>query len=61
MQYKGGMKPLPVIAQELNVDGVVEGSVARSGNRILVTAQLIEAKSDTHLWSDSYDRELADF
>ncbi len=60
IQYKGGMKPLPEIARELQVDGIVEGSVVRSGNRVRVTAQLIEGKSDTHLWAGSYDRDLAD-
>jgi TolB-like protein/DNA-binding winged helix-turn-helix (wHTH) protein/Flp pilus assembly protein TadD len=60
MQYKGAKKPLPVIARELGVDGIVEGAVTRSGNRIRVTAQLVEARSDTHLWGESYDRELAD-
>ena len=60
MQYQGVKKPLPEIARELNVDGIVEGSVVRSGNRIRVTAQLIDANSDTHLWAESYDRDLAD-
>ena len=60
MQYKASRKPLPVIAQELGVDAVVEGSVARSGDRVRVTAQLIEAKSDRHLWAESYDRNLHD-
>ena len=51
MQYRASRKPLPVIAQELGVDAVIEGSVARSGDRVRVTAQLIEAKSDRHLWA----------
>ncbi len=51
---------IPVIAQELNVDHVVEGSVRKSGNKVRVTAQLIDVKSDTHLWSATYDRELED-
>jgi len=57
-QYKASRKPLPVIAQELGVDAVIEGSVARSGDRVRVTAQLIEAKSDRQLWAESYDRNL---
>jgi eukaryotic-like serine/threonine-protein kinase len=60
MQYKASRKPLRVIAQELGVDGVVEGSVARSGDRVRITAQLIDGKSDRHLWADSYDRNLRD-
>jgi TolB-like protein/Tfp pilus assembly protein PilF len=60
MQYKGVKKPLPQIARELNVDAVVEGSVQRSGNRARITAQLIEAATDRHLWADSYERELHD-
>jgi len=60
MQYKGVHKPLPQIARELHVDAVVEGSVLRSGDRVRITAQLINAKSDQHLWADSYDRDLSD-
>lgn len=60
MRYKGANKPLPEIARELNVDGVIEGSVQRSGNRVRITAQLIHAPSDTHLWADSYERDLRD-
>ena len=60
MQYKGKHKPLPEIAQELNVDAVVEGSVLRSGNRVRITAQLIHAPTDRHLWADSYERELGE-
>jgi TolB-like protein/DNA-binding winged helix-turn-helix (wHTH) protein/Tfp pilus assembly protein PilF len=60
MQYKGLTKPLPQIARELNVDAVVEGSVAQSGDRLRVTAQLIHGATDTHLWADSYDREFRD-
>jgi TolB-like protein/DNA-binding winged helix-turn-helix (wHTH) protein/Tfp pilus assembly protein PilF len=54
MRYKGTGKPLPEIARELNVDAVVEGAVARAGDRIQVTAQLIQARTDTHLWADTY-------
>ena len=59
-QYKGTTKPIPIIAQELNVDAVVEGAVLRSGNQIRFTAQLIDARKDAHLWAESYDRDLAD-
>ncbi|MGH7595064.1 MAG: protein kinase domain-containing protein [bacterium] len=60
MQYKGAKKPLPEIAKELNVDAVVEGSVQRFGDRVKITAQLIEAVTDRHLWAKSYERELRD-
>jgi TolB-like protein/DNA-binding winged helix-turn-helix (wHTH) protein/Tfp pilus assembly protein PilF len=60
MAYKGARKPLPQIARELNVDAVVEGSVLRSGDQVRITAQLIEASTDKHLWSQSYDGELRD-
>jgi TolB-like protein/DNA-binding winged helix-turn-helix (wHTH) protein/Flp pilus assembly protein TadD len=60
MRYKGTKKSLPEIARELNVDGVVEGSVTRSGNRVRITAQLLYAPSDQHLWADTYERDLGD-
>jgi len=60
MRYKGTKKSLPEIARELNVDGVVEGSVTRSDNRIRVTAQLLNAAKDQHLWAETYDRDLGD-
>jgi serine/threonine protein kinase/tetratricopeptide (TPR) repeat protein len=60
MQYKGAHKPLPQIAKELNVDAVVEGSVLRAGDRVRITAQLIRAATDTHVWAESYDRDLRD-
>jgi TolB-like protein/DNA-binding winged helix-turn-helix (wHTH) protein/Flp pilus assembly protein TadD len=60
MVYKGARKPLPQIARELNVDAVVEGTVLRSGDEIRITAQLIEASTDKHLWSQSYEGELRD-
>jgi TolB-like protein/DNA-binding winged helix-turn-helix (wHTH) protein/Flp pilus assembly protein TadD len=60
MQYKGTKKELPQIARELNVDGIIEGSVTRSGGRIRITAQLINAVSDQHLWAESYEREEGD-
>jgi len=60
MPFKRARKPLPQIARELNVDAVVEGTVLRSGGRVRITAQLIEARSDTHLWSETYDGDLRD-
>lgn len=60
MPYKGTRKGLPEIARELNVDAVVEGSVVRSGPRVRVTAQLIKATTDQHLWADSYDGDRGD-
>jgi TolB-like protein/DNA-binding winged helix-turn-helix (wHTH) protein/Flp pilus assembly protein TadD len=60
MVYKRARKPLPQIARELNVDAVVEGTVLRSGDQVRVTAQLIEATADKHLWSQSYEGELQD-
>jgi TolB-like protein/DNA-binding winged helix-turn-helix (wHTH) protein/Flp pilus assembly protein TadD len=59
-QYKGTRKPLPQIARELNVDAVVEGSVARAGNRVRVNAQLIQAVNDEHLWARAYEGDLDD-
>jgi TolB-like protein/Flp pilus assembly protein TadD len=58
--YKGTTKKLPEIARELSVDAVVEGSVARSGNEVRVTAQLVEAPSDTHLWAQTYQANARD-
>ncbi len=60
MQYKGAKKRLPEIARELNVDAIVEGSVIRSGQRVRVTAQLVQAPTDQHLWAETYDRDLGD-
>jgi TolB-like protein len=60
MAYKGTKKPLREIAQELNVDAILEGSALRSGNRIRITSQLINAKTDRHIWAESYDRDFAD-
>ncbi|MCU1269550.1 MAG: Adenylate cyclase [Acidobacteriaceae bacterium] len=57
MQYKGVRRPLRDIARELGVDGILEGSVTRSGNRVHMTVQLIYAPSDTHVWAESYDRD----
>jgi len=60
MLYKKTDKPLPQIARELGVDGIVEGSVLRSGDRVRITAQLIYAPKDTNLWAQSYDRDFRD-
>jgi TolB-like protein/DNA-binding winged helix-turn-helix (wHTH) protein/Tfp pilus assembly protein PilF len=60
MPYKGTKKSLPEIARELNVTAIVEGSVVRSGQRVRVTAQLIQAPTDQHLWAQTYDRDLGD-
>ncbi len=60
MRYKGTNKPLPEIAKELGVDALVEGSVQRSGQRVRITAQLIHAATDQHLWAESYERDLRD-
>ncbi len=59
-RYKDTKRPLPEIAQELGVDAVVEGRVLRSGDRVRITAQLIDARSDRHLWAESYERDLRD-
>ena len=60
MQYKGAKKSLPQIARELNVECVLEGSVLRDGQRVRITAQLIEASTDRHLWADGYEGDLKD-
>jgi TolB-like protein/DNA-binding winged helix-turn-helix (wHTH) protein/Tfp pilus assembly protein PilF len=60
MRYKGSAKPLPEIARELGVEGVVEGSVVRSAGRVRITAQLVHAPTDRHLWAHSYERRLED-
>jgi TolB-like protein/DNA-binding winged helix-turn-helix (wHTH) protein/Tfp pilus assembly protein PilF len=60
MQYKQTKKSLPEIARELNVDGIIEGAVQRSGDRVRITAQLIYAPSDKHVWVDSYERDMRD-
>jgi TolB-like protein/DNA-binding winged helix-turn-helix (wHTH) protein len=58
MQYKGINRPVRDIAHELGVDGILEGSITRSANRVHLTVQLIYAPTDTHLWAESYDRDL---
>jgi TolB-like protein/Flp pilus assembly protein TadD len=60
MQEKGNKKPLRQIASELDVDAVVEGSVVRSGDRVRITAQLIDARDDRHLWAQSYEEQMTD-
>ncbi len=60
MRFKGSRKPLPEIAQELNVDAVIAGSVQRASGRVKITAQLIHAATDAHLWARDYERDLAD-
>lgn len=58
--FKGKDTPIPEIARQLNVGHVLEGSVRKAGDRIRITAQLIEGRSDTHIWSQTYDRTLDD-
>ena len=60
MQYKATRKALGEIAGKLKVDAVVEGTVLRSGNRVRITAQLIRAAREKHLWAESYEGELSD-
>jgi TolB-like protein/Tfp pilus assembly protein PilF len=60
MRYKGSRKPLPEIARELNVDGIVEGTVLRSHGRVRIATQLIHAATDTHLWAKQYESALSD-
>jgi TolB-like protein/DNA-binding winged helix-turn-helix (wHTH) protein len=60
MQYKGVNRPLREIAQSLGVDGVLEGSIIRSGSNVRINLQLVYAPTDTHVWAESYDRDLND-
>lgn len=60
MRYKGTRKPLPEIAKELNVDGIVEGAVVQSAERVRVDVQLIQATTDRHVWAKTYERSLGD-
>jgi TolB-like protein len=60
LRFKRSTSSLPEIARALGADAVVEGSVIRNGSRIRLTAQLIEAKADQHLWANRYDRDLGD-
>jgi TolB-like protein/DNA-binding winged helix-turn-helix (wHTH) protein len=60
MRYRSTHKSIPEIARELNVDAIVEGSVVRSGNKVRITTQLIDAHRDVHLWAQSYERQVDD-
>jgi TolB-like protein/DNA-binding winged helix-turn-helix (wHTH) protein/Flp pilus assembly protein TadD len=60
MAYKGTRKPLSEIARELNVDAVVEGTVLRVGNRVRITAELVQVSTDRHLWADTYESQMGD-
>ena len=60
MHYKGTRKTVPQIARELHVDAVIEGSVLRDADHLRITAQLIHAPTDTHVWAESYQRDLRD-
>jgi eukaryotic-like serine/threonine-protein kinase len=60
MQYKAAKKSLPAIARELRADAIIEGSVQRAGNRVRVTAQLVRAADDRHLWAETYERDFRD-
>jgi tetratricopeptide (TPR) repeat protein len=60
MRYKGSDKPLPQIARELGVEALIEGSVLRVGERVRITAKLIKAATDQHLWAESYERDMRD-
>jgi TolB-like protein/DNA-binding winged helix-turn-helix (wHTH) protein/Tfp pilus assembly protein PilF len=60
MAYKGTHKPLSEIARELRVDAVVEGTVLREGNRVRITAELVQVSTDRHLWADTYESQIGD-
>src|SRR5437868_5983775 len=60
MEYKGTRKPLSEIARDLNVDAVVEGTVLRSGDRVRITAELVQVSTDRHLWAETYESPLGD-
>jgi TolB-like protein/Flp pilus assembly protein TadD len=60
MRYKGTQKPIQTIAAELGVGAVLEGSVRRAGDRVRIVGQLIDARTDEHLWAETYDRDLKD-
>ena len=60
MQYKGARKSLPAIARELNVEAILEGTVVQSGKSVRITAQLIRAQDDRHIWSEKYERDVTD-
>jgi TolB-like protein/DNA-binding winged helix-turn-helix (wHTH) protein len=60
IQYRGTKKSIREIGRELNVDAIVEGTVTHAGNRVRVTAQLIQVSTDMHLWADAYEREISE-
>src|SRR5207248_6174671 len=60
MRYKRTQKPLPEIAKELDVDAIVEGAINRVGDRVRITAQLVRASNDRHLWAETYERDMQD-
>jgi adenylate cyclase len=60
MRYKKTDKSLPEIAHELNVDGIIEGTVQRFGDRVRITAQQIEGSTDRHVWANGYEHDLRD-
>ena len=60
MRYQGAEQSIPQIAKELRVDAVIEGSVLRVADRVRITVQLIDGKTDEHLWAESYERDLQD-
>ena len=60
VQFKGTKKPLPEIARELNVDALIEGTVSRSGNHLRITANLLQASPEKHLWAESYESDVGD-
>ena len=60
MRFRRTQEPLPEVARKLNVDAILEGSVLRSGNRVRITANLIDGRSDRHLWGESYERDFGD-
>jgi TolB-like protein/DNA-binding winged helix-turn-helix (wHTH) protein len=60
MRYKGNRKSVQQVGRELNVDAVVEGTIMRSGNRVRITAQLIQVSTDMHLWAESFERDMSE-
>jgi len=60
MQYKGTRKSVPEIGRELHVDGIVEGTVFRSGEQVRISVQLVDSSTDQHVWAQSYERDLRD-
>jgi serine/threonine-protein kinase len=60
MRFRGSTESLPAIARQLGVDAVIEGSVERAGDRVRITAQLVRASTDEHLWARSYERDMKD-